>query len=88
MPPDILYHGTGVKYCSSINKQGLIPKSRLYVHLSKDIETATNVGSRHGESFIYKVRAKDMYDDGYKFFLSQNGVWLTKEVPICYLEGE
>lgn len=88
MPPDILYHGTGVKYCSSINKQGLISKSRLYVHLSKDIETATNVGSRHGESFIYKVRAKDMYNDGYKFFLSQNGVWLTKEVPICYLEGE
>ena len=88
MPPDILYHGTGVKYCSSINKQGLISKSRLYVHLSKDIETATNVGSRHGEPFIYKVRAKDMYNDGYKFFLSQNDVWLTKEVPICYLEGE
>lgn len=33
-------------------------------------------------------RAKDMYNDGYKFFLSQNSVWLTKEVPICYLEGE
>ena len=29
-----------------------------------------------------------MYNDGYKFFLSQNSVWLTKEVPICYLEGE
>ena len=29
-----------------------------------------------------------MYNDGYKFFLSQNDVWLTKEVPICYLEGE
>lgn len=79
IPPDILYHGTGIKYCSSINKQGLIPKSRLYVHLSKDIETATNVGNRHGEPFVYKVKAKDMYNDGYKFFLSQNGVWLTKK---------
>lgn len=88
IPPDILYHGTGIKYCSSINKQGLIPKSRLYVHLSKDIETATNVGNRHGESFVYKVKAKNMYNDGYKFFLSQNGVWLTKEVPVCYLKGE
>lgn len=88
IPPDILYHGTGIKYCSSINKQGLIPKSRLYVHLSKDIETATNVGNRHGEPFVYKVKAKNMYNDGYKFFLSQNGVWLTKEVPVCYLKGE
>lgn len=54
----------------------------------KLLEKATIVGSRHGEPFIYKVRAKDMYNDGYKFFLSQNDVWLTKEVPICYLEGE
>lgn len=85
VPPDILYHGTGVKYCSSINRQGLIPKSRLYVHLSKDIETATNVGSRHGEPFIYKVMAKEMYDNNYKFYLSKNGVWLTKQVPVQYL---
>lgn len=33
-PPEILFHGTGEKYVDSINKSGLIPKSRLYVHLS------------------------------------------------------
>ena len=27
-PPDILWHGTGEKYVSSINAHGLIPKSR------------------------------------------------------------
>ena len=48
-PPEFLYHGTGEKYATSINQQGLIPKSRLYVHLSKDIETAKNVGKRHGK---------------------------------------
>ncbi|MBQ9518491.1 MAG: RNA 2'-phosphotransferase, partial [Firmicutes bacterium] len=35
-PPDILWHGTGEKFTASIDKQGLIPKSRLYVHISKD----------------------------------------------------
>lgn len=85
VPPEILYHGTGIKYRSSINKEGLIPKSRLYVHLSEDVATATDVGSRHGEPFIYKVKAKEMYDAGYKFYLSVNGVWLTKEVPCSYL---
>ena len=40
VPPEILWHGTGEKYVSSIDKQGLLPKSRLYVHLSKDKETA------------------------------------------------
>ena len=84
-PPEILYHGTGEKYVSSINEQGLIPKSRLYVHLSKDEETAVKVGQRHGKPVIYKVKSGDMYRDGYKFFRSVNGVWLTKNVPVKYL---
>lgn len=39
-PPKYLYHGTGEKHRASIDKQGLIPKSRLYVHLSSDIDAA------------------------------------------------
>ena len=84
-PPEILYHGTGVKYKESIDAQGLIAKSRLYVHLSGDMETAKKVGQRHGKPIIYKVNAAAMQEDGYKFFLSANGVWLTKEVPRRYL---
>lgn len=84
-PPEILYHGTGEKYVSSINEQGLIPKSRLYVHLSGDEETARKVGQRHGKPVIYKVKSGEMYNDGYKFFRSVNGVWLTKSVPVKYL---
>ena len=87
-PPDILWHGTGEKYVSSIDGQGLIPKSRLYVHLSKDIDTARNVGSRHGKPVIYKIDCKKMVEDGYHFYLSANQVWLTKEVPAKYLKKQ
>lgn len=85
VPPDILYHGTGEKYVSSIDKEGLLPKSRLYVHLSKDEDTAVNVGKRHGKPVVYKVDARKMQEDGFEFFLSVNGVWLTKEVPVKYI---
>ena len=85
VPPDRLWHGTGEKYVASIDQQGLISKSRLYVHLSSDAATATKVGSRHWKPVFYIVKTKEMYDDGYKFFLSKNGVWLTKEVPVKYL---
>lgn len=88
VPPDRLWHGTGEKYVSSIDQQGLISKNRLYVHLSTDTATATKVGSRHGKPALYIVKTKEMYDDGYKFFLSKNGVWLTKEVPVKYLIKE
>lgn len=87
-PPETLWHGTGEKYVESIDVQGLISKSRLYVHLSKDVDTAIKVGKRHGKPILYKVRALDMYNDGYKFYLSKNGVWLTKEVPVKYLVKE
>lgn len=85
-PPEYLYHGTGEKYVKSINQDGLIPKSRLYVHLSKDIKTAENVGKRHGKEVVYRINSGQMYRDGYKFYLSENGVWLIKEVPVKYLE--
>ena len=85
-PPEVLYHGTGEKYTASIDEQGLIPKSRLYVHLSKTDATAKNVGSRHGKPVIYEVATGQMSADGYIFYLSVNGVWLTKEVPVRYLK--
>ena len=85
-PPEFLYHGTGEKYRNSIDQSGLIPKSRLYVHLSGDIDAAINVGKRHGKPIVYKVHSGEMQKDGYEFFRSVNGVWLTKEVPAKFLE--
>ena len=86
VPPEYLYHGTGKKYVSSIEKNGLLPKSRLYVHLSNDISTAENVGRRHGSPIVYKIHSAEMHKDGYSFYLSVNGVWLTKKVPVKYLQ--
>lgn len=86
MPPEILYHGTGEKYVVSIDQQGLIPKSRLYVHLSGDKETAVKVGQRHGKPVVYIVKSGEMNRDGIVFYRSVNGVWLTKSVPTKYLE--
>lgn len=85
-PPEFLYHGTADRFLASIMKEGLKPMSRLYVHLSKDIETAYKVGKRHGRPAILKVHSDQMSRDGIKFYISENGVWLTKKVDIKYLE--
>ena len=44
------------------------------------------VGSRHGRPVIYRIDCKRMSEDGCKFYLSANGVWLTVAVPVQYLE--
>ena len=85
-PPEFLYHGTATRFLNDIMKEGLKPMSRLYVHLSKDIETAMKVGKRHGTPVILKIHSGDMYRAGYKYYLSENGVWLTKKVDVKYLE--
>ncbi len=87
-PPELLYHGTGEKYTASIDAQGLIPKSRLYVHLSPNYDTAVKVGSRHGKPVVYTVAAGEMQKNGYVFYQSVNGVWLTKNVPVEFLRKE
>ena len=85
-PPEILYHGTATRFLNSILNDGLKPMSRLYVHLSRDIETAWKVGKRHGDPVILKINSRDMYKDGYKFYLSENGVWLIEKVDAKYFE--
>jgi len=85
-PPEILFHGTGEKSVQSILETGLEKQSRQHVHLSSDIETALKVGQRHGKPFIFKVLAEQMYNDNFQFFISDNGVWLTDNVPTKYLK--
>ena len=87
-PPEYLYHGTGQKYVESIERSGLMPKGRLYVHLSGDVDTAVKVGSRHGKAVVYRVSSGRMSRDGHVFYCSVNGVWLIKAVPVEYLEKE
>ena len=86
VPPKYLYHGTCTKFIDSILQEGLKPQTRLYVHLSPDVETATNVGLRHGKLVMLKIHSGDMNKDGVKFYISNNGVWLTKFVDTKYIE--
>jgi len=84
-PPAFLFHGTSEKSVESIKQRGLQKRSRQYVHLSNELETAIKVGQRHGKPFVFKIKSKEMFDNGFKFFISDNGVWLTDQVPSQYL---
>lgn len=84
-PPEFLYHGTAKANVEEIKESGIVKRSRQHVHLSIDRETAHNVGSRHGSPHILTIKTFEMHNDGYKFYLSANKVWLTDEVPVKYI---
>jgi len=86
-PPELLYHGTVERFLQKIRAEGLKKMQRHHVHLSADLATAEKVGSRRGEAVILVVRSGEMSRDGYAFFLSGNGVWLTEAVPVKYINN-
>ena len=83
-PPEYLYHGTATRFLDSIKKNGLIPMSRQYVHISPDYETAVKVGKRHGKPVVLLIDARRFVSDGNELYLSANGVWQAKQVPPEY----
>ena len=75
-PPDFLLHGTTERFIESIFKEGLNKQQRHHVHLSETQKTALNVGSRYGKPVLLKVDSKQMHEDGFEFFKTENDVWL------------
>lgn len=84
-PPDVLYHGTGHRAVDAIRREGLQKMSRHHVHLSRDTQTAWQVGGRHGRPVVFAVNAAAMRRAGHVFLRSDNNVWLVDFVPPEYL---
>ena len=87
VPPKILYHGTAHRFLPSIQKEGLLPMGRQYVHLSADIPMAESVGKRRNDNpAILQVNASPAYKDGIQFYIGNEEVWLCDHVPVKYLK--
>lgn len=84
-PPEFLYHGTATRFLDAILKEGLKPGNRHYVHLSESVYTSAAVGQRYGKPVVLKIEALRMYQQGFKFFQAENGVWLVNNVAADYI---
>ena len=85
VPPERLYHGTVDRFLPDIKREGLLKMQRHHVHLSSDEATASKVGQRRGRPVVLTILAKEMWEAGHRFYISDNGVWLTEHVPPEYL---
>lgn len=85
LPPDVLFHGTATRFLPSIKEKGILKMSRNYVQLSENFDIAMEVGKRHGNPVVLGVDTKTMREDGIKFYLSNNNVWLTEFVDSKYI---
>jgi putative RNA 2'-phosphotransferase len=87
IPPLALYHGTANKVLDLIKFKGIKKMNREYVHLSPDIETATKVAQRHDKNIvILEIDTLTMIRDGFTFWISENNVYLTNDIPFHYIK--
>ena len=85
VPPSFLFHGTSRKNIKSISILGLTKKNRHHVHLSSSKDNALKVAARRHNPIILTIRSGEMSSNGFKFYISKNGVWLTERVPSKYI---
>ena len=55
------------------------------MHLSADKVTAIKVAERRGKPVILEIKSDEMFAAGFKFYLSDNRVWLTEHIPVNFI---
>jgi putative RNA 2'-phosphotransferase len=86
IPPEILLHGTAVRFMVSIAANGLSKMKRHHVHLTESKAVAQSVGGRYGKVIILEIAARKMHQDGFRFYKTANNVWLVEHVPFSYIK--
>jgi putative RNA 2'-phosphotransferase len=77
-PPPVLFHGTSHRAWVAIQRGGLLPMGRQYVHLSVDVATAELVGRRKSsEPVVVSIDTIAAVDAGTTFWRGNDLVWLA-----------
>ncbi len=80
--PAVLYHGTSPQSVASIERDGLRPRGRQFVHLSTSREWAQRVGGRHrARPEILEVDAADALRRGVRMWRAGPATVLSTRVP-------
>ena len=90
VPPPQLFHGTSIHALPGIRDTGITKQDRHHVHLSREATTAYRVGMRHRgnayiEAVVLGIDARKMFQDGIRFYISDNGVFLVDHIEFKYI---
>ena len=86
--PERLYHGTVRRNLPSIMRSGILPMRRLAVHLTDSVETAVEVGRRHGgDVVVLVVDPRCLHERGIPVYRASRVIYLAERVPPECIRG-
>jgi len=90
MPPEILFHGTDLRFAVGILDGGLYQMSRQHVHLTTDRDYALSVKhGRRAHVVVMSVRAREAFIcRAVPFYEASEHVWLSDYVPPEFIDVE
>lgn len=84
-PPEFLFKAVSEEFIDQTFRQGL---NRLKMPFIDMYETENEARSAYGKrkpSYVFAIRSKAMYKDGYKFYRLETGTWGADEIPPRYV---
>lgn len=87
IPPERLYHATSQRLLRSIQREGLRPMERRFVHLTSDADYARTIAMGvEGDPLILRVDAEQAERQGAHFWQANRHVWLTEGIAPEFLQ--
>ena len=83
-PPEFLYQGVSAKYVQEIQREGITPRDRRYVHLSLSEEIASKMGREGERRVVLTILAQKAWESGVKFY-NYGPVFLTESIPLEFV---
>ena len=84
-PPEFLYFATDGDSFDEAFKCGLNGKRGKLITLYDSEDKARKEVKKRQLCFLFTIIAEVMADQGYKFYRSESGDWLTEKVPSRYM---
>ena len=83
--PEFLYMGSTAAAARKMQKEGMRPVDRFYLHLSLTREVAESRSRQVGTPCVVQVKAQEAWKQGEIEFFSRGEVVLSREIPSDYV---
>ena len=84
-PPEFLFKAVPLNSIDHVFTHGLKRLKTPFID-AYETENDARIGFGYNKfAYIFVIRSRAMYEDGYKFYMLETGTWGTDEVPQKYL---
>lgn len=84
-PPEFLFKAVDMELSDIIFRRGLNRLKMPFIDMYETDTLARRAYTKKKTPYIFAIRSRAMYEDGFKFYLLETGTWGTDDIPQRYL---